>query len=345
MLAACRAAIDGSRDFVLAEIDWRRFMALCRRHRVQGFVHAGLPTLKVVPPDAEAHILTTDTTKIVAGNLGAIAESARILNAFHGSGIAVLFVKGMALAGLVHPKPLLKMSSDIDLLVDPAELPAAAGLLGDLGYRSLAPRTGVERWHEWHKESVWSNGRQQIDLHTGLADNDRLIPGIGLASPMQQVSLPGGVTLPTLATDELFAYLCVHGASSAWFRLKWILDLAALLRNRPAEEVDRLFERSQALGAGRSAGQALLLVSELFGTSLSSALAKRLVDDRPVRLLATLARKQMSGKFELGEPAAIRFGTAAIHASQLLLLPGLRFKAGEIFRQGCAAIRAAGRAC
>jgi hypothetical protein len=33
------------------------------------------------------------------------------------------------------------------------------------------------------------------------------------------------------------------------------------------------------------------------------------------------------------EPTEARFGTAAIHLSQLFLLPGARFKLGELARQ------------
>jgi len=75
-----------------------------------------------------------------------------------------------------------------------------------------------------------------------------------------------GIRLPTLARDEQFAYLCVHGASSAWFRLKWISDLAGVLHGQSGEMIERLFERSQALGAERAAGQALLLADRLFGS-------------------------------------------------------------------------------
>ena len=48
--------------------------------------------------------------------------------------------------------------------------------------------------------------------------------------------------MPTLADEPLYAYLCVHGASSAWFRLKWIADLNALLAGRTAEEIAALPE-------------------------------------------------------------------------------------------------------
>jgi hypothetical protein len=57
-------------------------------------------------------------------------------------------------------------------------------------------------------------------LHSRLADSPELIPAIGAGSPHQKVEVVPGIVLPTLAADELFPYLCVHGALSAWFGVK-----------------------------------------------------------------------------------------------------------------------------
>lgn len=262
-----------------------------------------------------------------------LADSARVRDAIEQADIPVLFVKGMSNAALAYSQPLLKMSWDIDILIDPDDLPEAGQALRKLGYWPIVPKTDLAKWHIRRKESVWTNGVTHVELHTRLADNESLIPSIDVHSPKQSIALPGGVSLPTLAGDELFAYLCVHGASSAWFRLKWVVDLAALLHGLPVGEIDRLFNRSQSLGAGRSAGQALLLSSELFNTPLSPELRRQLEGDRAVQRMVSFARRQMSGALELGEPTEVRFGTFGIHASQLFLLPGVRFKAAEAFRQ------------
>ncbi len=142
-----------------------------------------------------------------------------------------------------------------------------------------------------------------------------------------------GRFLPTLTTDELFAYLCVHGASSAWFRLKWIADVGALLAPSPPAGIERLYRRSQALGAGRAAAQALLLCGRLFGTALPPALLAELRADRTNRWLLAIALRKLAGRSLATELPETRFGTASIHLMQLGLLPGLKFKLGEIGRQ------------
>jgi len=168
-------------------------------------------------------------------------------------------------------------------------------------------------------------------LHTRLADNARLIATIDVHSPRQLVEVTNGIALPTLADDELFAYLSVHGASSAWFRLKWITDVAAMLRGKP--DIERIFDRSQELGAGRAAGLALLLADRLYGTLAESPLRQRLVEDRGQRWLLRTAVEQLAGQAEPQEPASTVFGTWRIHAMQLRLKPGLSFKVSEFSRQ------------
>src|SRR5262249_55407472 len=142
--------------------------------------------------------------------------------------------------------------------------------------------------------------------------------------------ITAGRSVSTLAADELFSYLCVHGASSLWFRLKWITDLAALLSACPATEIERLYSRSQELGAGRAADQALLLAHHFYRTLDGTGLADRLERDRTSCWLAAAARCQLSS---FTEPTERPFGTLRIHWTQLLLRRGIAFKLNEIARQ------------
>jgi hypothetical protein len=228
-------------------------------------------------------------------------------------------------------------------LADRQHLHQTSALLQGLGYRLVHPAAigKLSTWHDLRKESTWvSPDRQtQIDLHTRLADNPTIIPTVGVESPRQEVEVAPKIRLPTLARDELYAYLAVHGASSAWFRLKWITDFAAMIHDCAPEELERLHRRSQELGAGRASGQALLLADALYGTLGDvKALKQSLERDRPTRRLLRTALRQLAGKSEPAEPTARPFGTWAIHYSQLLLRPGPAFKLGEFVRQARAAL-------
>jgi hypothetical protein len=337
----CRRAFNQGDDQTVhrlsAPVEWGRFTRLARFHRVQGLVWNSLWSVGADVPDATARALSADAQDIAATNLRIAAEAQGLRAAFDAAGIRLLFVKGLALAALAYPKPMLKMGWDIDLLVAEADVVAAAAELAARGYRRTIPGPAVDlaTWHARSKESVWARPEERlyVELHTRLADNRRLIPDIGIDSPRREVEIADGIILPTLAPDELFAYLCVHGASSLWFRLKWISDLAALIAGVPAAQLEQLYARSQELGAGRAAGQALLLADRLFDSLGDSPLRDGLNADGAVRRLAQAAFRQVAGRVEPQEPTAIPLGTWRIHWTQLLLLPGARFALGEATRQ------------
>ncbi|WP_246449166.1 nucleotidyltransferase family protein [Sphingomonas sabuli] len=286
-------------------------------------------------PAAIVADLSSDATRTAQANLRAANECRRLLAAFHDADVPVLFVKGLTLSQLAYGDATVKMSSDIDFLVEPSSLPAVAGILATLGYSLDAADMEVgsaayERMHRHAKDVPWRN-RAGITLepHTRLTDHPDLIPAIGMASPRQEVGVLPGVSLPTLAREDLFAYLCVHGASSAWFRLKWVADLVGLIGSDGAE-AERLYRLAVRQGAGRAPAQALLVASRLFGLPLPERLRAELCADPANRALARMALRQISDE---REPTARPLGTLTIHLSQLLLRKGLRFKTSEARRQ------------
>lgn len=340
LLGACRAAferrpIDAST--LDQRVDWTRFLRLARFHRIQGLAWQSLAPSEL--PIASASNLSTDAETIAERNLRAAVESARLFAGMQHAGVDVLFVKGLTVAALAYGGIGAKSAIDVDLLVDAQQLNETASVLRRLGYDLKAPRDGygaLSLWHRLRKESLWRHGESgiEIDLHTRLADNPLLIPSIDAASPSQPVEIATGITLPTLAREELFAYLCVHGASSAWFRLKWITDIAALLSQVNPPTIAELFNSSQRLGAGRAAGQALLLADTLYA-SLSKTPALRralLADPGTVRLYRAALRQYFASPDPI-EPTSRRFGTLRIHLNQFGLRPGWRYNLFEMVRQ------------
>jgi hypothetical protein len=320
--------------------DWDLVRRIAGRHRVEGLTWQALRESKVAVPEEASTPLRAAAERIGRQNLSLAAESLRLRRALEGAGVAPLFVKGVTLGALAYGSIGPKMGWDIDLLVLPAQVEAAAAALEAAGYSLTLPSgPGARRrlgfWHVHAKESVWVSAARgaHVELHTALTDNPRLLGGVGPFSPAREVEVAKGMSLPTLGTDELFAYLCVHGASSAWFRLKWIADVAALIGAAGEAEVERLYRRSQALGAGRASAQALLLARTLFETPLSPALQAELRSDRVNRWLLTVALRKLAGRAGVREVDSTPLGTATIHLMQLGLLPGLRFKLSEAARQ------------
>jgi len=320
-------------------IDTGRVVRLARFHRVQGLVWKEISAAGIQPPAVLSEALAADATAIAATNLQIAVQSSKLLADFTRARVPLLFLKGLPVGKLAYGSASLKSGVDVDLLIRIADLPQAAALLQGRGYVLTIPNrpaAEVGQWHRIRKESVWiapSSG-VQIDLHTRVADNPKMIATIGVHSPSRLMDVGNGIELPTLGPTETFAYLAVHGASSAWFRLKWICDFAALLADKPPTELDELYQESLQLGAGRAPAQALLLADRLFGTLADNAALKtKLVSDRVNRLLYRAALTQLAGRSEPIEPTSRALGTLRIHWTQFLLMPGLRFKSSELVRQ------------
>ena len=106
----------------------------------------------------------------------------------------------------------------------------------------------------------------------------------------------------------------------------------AFLHRTGLKDIEHLYRRSQALKAGRAAGQALLLSDILYGTLEGSELRHQLKKDRTIAWLSDAALRQLASPYPT-EPTERWFGTMTIHLTQFGLLPGRAFKVAELRRQ------------
>lgn len=350
LLACCRWPLSTDALDQVAEwsvgVDWPRFLRLAARHRVEGLVWKALVRSKIDPPETAGAALAAAAARIGRQNLILAGESIRLRRRLEQAGLSPLFVKGISLGKLAYGDIARKSGWDIDLLIAPSALHEAAAVLIAQGYTLTTPandrgQADLTSWHRHAKESVWcsADGTIWVELHTALTDDPLLLPAISADSRRREVEVSPGQSLPTLEGDELFAYLCVHGASSAWFRLKWIADLAALIGSEPGEEIVRLYRRAGELGAGRAPAQALLLVDRLWGLPLPDAFRHELLADHTNRALAAIALRKLTGRTGEIELDRAPLGTASIHLAQLGLLPSWRYKASVLRRMFQATLR------
>ncbi len=341
LAACCRWPASVARNEDLAArsagpLDWDQFVALARRHRVEGLAQRALKEAGVTIPPAAA--LAARAADIAVQNLVQAGETLRISRSLEAAGVQPLFLKGVTLGVLVYDSLGVKQSWDIDLVVRPADAGTAAAALRAAGYQRTYPDAGLDdaafaRWMEHYKESLWQRpgSRLYVELHTALVDNPRLLQGVTADSPAQSVPLAGG-EIRTLAPDALYTYLVVHGATHGWSRLKWLADVAGLLAQAGADGIIRLHQGAERLGGGRSSAQALLLCEALLALPLPERLREALHRDRPARWLAGIAVGAMAGRgaTELDDTM---FGTVPLNVAHFLLGRGLGFKASELLRK------------
>ena len=223
--------------------------------------------------------------------------------------IEPIFVKGATLAMLAYETLALKTSWDIDMLVAPTEIAAVRNVLSDAGYRLDLPGIDgphlIERFFARNKETTWVNEARgtTLELHAALVDSTAQFPGLGPRPATQRVELAHGEDVATLADDGLFAYLCVHGTSHRWERLKWLTDVAALLDAHKANVAD-LVQAAYALGAGHSVDTALSLCGNFLDIDLPESVTARATRNRTAQSLAATSISAMKA-VETIEPASM----------------------------------------
>lgn len=297
---------------VAGAVDWPRVAAIVRRHRVAALVHRALLAAQVTIPSPIAAELASAARQTAITALKLAAETQRLVRAAEEAGLAVLVLKGAALASLAYGDLTIKQAVDIDLAVAPHALPAAREVLRTAGY--VAAPVVVAKDEPWHHP----RRDTRVELHAGLVDHDAWLAGVGVGGAVQRVMLGDAGDVPTLADAELFAYLCVHGAMHGWSRLKWLADLAAYLAGKSPTELRVMESHAARVGAGRAAAQALLLCADLFGTTLDPGDARRLRASAVNRWLVANALRSFTGPNETVELDAQPLGTIRIHAAQIV---------------------------
>jgi hypothetical protein len=231
----------------------------------------------------------------------------------------------------------LRGSQDIDVLVPYETLPAATALIARAGYRRYDPPPGVSDAQlrlllPLRKDLgfVHEETGRRIELHWRLFLNPHAVTEASVMAAPRVVPLTGAAGLRTLSDDDLFAYLCMHGALHWWNRLKWLADVNALMAAAPEGGVERLVRAAEARGAGRAAAQALLLSRRLLGTPLPAPLMAALDKIATVRWLEATALRAMTAGGGERDPHDARFGTTRGSLSTFLLSPSWRYRLAEL---------------
>lgn len=328
------------RSAITPNFDWHRVPGIVARQRVAGLVQNALRRTDVTLPPDVATNLDAAAQNIMRNSLRFAAQSLNLQRQFDESGITALLVKGAALELEAYGSLALKHSWDIDLLIRPDQVGESVLLLESLGYSPAHPLPAAgsahfRRWMTFAREFVFyaPDGGAPVELHWKLLENPHLMPGVTAASPFRTIALTPAGQVRTLRPDDLFAYLCAHGAMHGWSRLKWLADVNALIACDDAARLRQRLAHAADLKVGHCVAQAYLLCDRLFNTPALAPIARELRRRWRYRRLEWTALDVLTrgdGTQELGELA---FGEFSIQCSHFLLGPGPRFMARELLNK------------
>jgi hypothetical protein len=340
--ACCGASSDHGkaeriRDSVVAVRDWPKFLRVAQRHRVMGLVQRALgEAAGIAVPPAVMDALHRAARAQVQLNLALAAEACRLDQVLAATGIDAVFLKGATLAQLIYGDIGRRHSRDVDVLVAPEAVVTTLAVLEQAGYRCTQPFTGrqaatyVRFFH--HFEMVHVQRRTRVEVHWRLSENPLLMPDIPAREDWVAVAFAGGHSLRTFGKEDLFCYLCAHGARHAWYRLKWLADIAAIVAGETEAGLVNLLNCAKDKGVIRAAAQGLRLTSLLLEPDPSplSRVLSTLPQDKAVHTLVRIALDLlMAGEGET-EPHDQRFSTTRVNLSHYRLRSDWRYWLAEM---------------
>jgi len=286
-------ALDGT-------LDWDRVVELARYHGVVQLLYQGLESMAhgsgsefAVP----ASVLTR-LRGMVRGkrmrNLAFTTELQEIVESFETRGVRALPFKGPALSAAAYGDATVREYNDLDLLVHPDDITAAADILEARGYewRGGTPRLDDAallggpvtkaivheyemRGPEFDVELRWRVGDAERPFATSFSEFwDR----------RDTVSV-SGQPLPTLAQPDRLLVLAFHGTKHRWYLLKWLCDFLAVLESTETDWA-HVLARARETGVERNLLLGAALARAVFGYALPAPVLDRLRTDGRISGLA-----------------------------------------------------------
>jgi hypothetical protein len=267
-----------------------------------------LQTLKsvcwgAVPKQIQLELTLFDKANLQK-NLLFTGELLRLLGLFQQNAIPIAAFKGPVLAHSVYGQISLREFSDLDVIVQEADLSNAEDILTAHGYQAdFLDRDYRSAFLRYQGQYAFRNSNGiSVDLHWRLSSK-------GVAFPLELAKIwprlgkvtIGGRTVLTLAHDDLALFLAIHGAREGWRSLGWVCDFAELLHNCQEVNWIAVLERAQQSHSLRALLLGIFLASTLLDAPAPVELMNRARNSSAVRILAQRAQLRMLRTVREGE--------------------------------------------
>lgn len=300
VLLLCRIPIaDDSLDRILSlfahRLDWDAVLRRAAGWEVEAVVCLNLRTLCDAAIPASVLRMAADREReIRALTLARTLVTVSLSDQFQRAGIETLVMKGPAIGVAAYGDPSLRPFADMDLLVRRDDLPAARELLLSLGYRPEYAMAHEPSLVAGQHALEFSDSRTKVELHWALLERHlRLeISTSDLWSASRWIPCAGGA-IRVLAPEYLFLFLCAHGAKHEWERLRWICDVAHLMRKLEPDTVRTVLRLAARTHSKRLLALALRLAHDILGVRQFQFSEEALVPESDTRRLMETVRGRL----------------------------------------------------
>ncbi len=301
-MTASASGISPTRRFVLAaatahlrsrptlveppiDLDWNQVIEFAGHHGLVPLLCWNLRLQSVPYPSA----LDTYCRKTGAQALKLSAALLPIITLFSERQIPVLAFKGPSLASLLYSNVTMRSYADLDFLLSPEDVKRASIALQEDGWTVIEDVASIHEklFLQSQCEYGFQRNKTLVELQWALAPRFfaldlPLSDMIRRAVTVQVIGSP----VTTLAADDLFLVLAVHGAKHLWTRLDWVLDIASLLR---AETINasRVSQLAEQYHLERIVAVAVLLAAKISDVRIPAQLSALSAKDKHASLIAS----------------------------------------------------------
>ena len=285
-------------ELLAGPLDWPYLLKIARGHWVTSLVYWHLRSVDAsLVPEAILQELSDQFHFNARRSLQLVGALRYVLQVLEQEGIAALSFKGPLLAANLYGNLALRECCDIDILVTKQQVMRAKTVLLSNGYQLRNTLTAAQEAARLDSrcEVVLQDqkGHVAIDLHWDVVPSF-FCPGLAAENLLARrvTEHLGHLTIPSLAPEDVFLVLCVHGGKHAWSQLKWICDVAVMLQSGSDLRWPFILERAVHLGIERLVLIAVHIANDLLQAPIPKEVADRLgADKKAQRLAGDLAEK------------------------------------------------------
>jgi hypothetical protein len=252
------------------DIEWKLFLELAMHHRVYPLLFTKFKKIdEYLVPSFVIKTINQAYKNNTFHMLQLSGEMEELCKLFDKHQICLIVLKGPVLGVDLYGDVSLRTSGDLDMLIPINDLEKVDKLLFKLGYEKddyIQTILNDWTWRHHHVTYFHPKKRIKLEIHWRLNPGPGKEPSFIELWDRKRVSSLTRYPVYYLGREDLFLFLVSHGARHGWSRLRWLIDIDQLVRQKPNWEIlTNLLKRYQYLQVG---GQALLLASQLLNTRI-----------------------------------------------------------------------------
>jgi hypothetical protein len=228
------------------------------------------------------------------------AELLRILDGLAKAGVAAVPFKGPALAAWVGQPSIPREMNDLDVLLEPRDLPAAVRAMAAIGYRPmLAPQAVASTWlaRVTHELPLGGGALPLLELHWRLAP--AWFPAA--VDAREVLARSGerdlfGTRVRAASAEELLLMHVSDGMKSGGWGFRWLGDVADIVRAHSRMDWPRVAATASAHGALAGVKVALALAQDLAEEAASALEAPQVALALPGEAAGLAAQARASAR-------------------------------------------------